>query len=45
MLQWLSTELQKRQTKAATSMGLGTTANNLGMLAIGVNNAAGLGDH
>jgi hypothetical protein len=37
-----------RATKAiaqgATSMGLGTTADNLGMLAIGVNNAAGEGD-
>ena len=30
--------------QAATSMGLGTTADNVGMLAIGVNNAAGLGD-
>ena len=30
--------------QAATSMGLGTTADNLGMLAIGVNNAAGIGD-
>ena len=30
--------------QASTSMGLGTTADNLGMLAIGVNNAAGIGD-
>ena len=30
--------------QAATSMGLGTTSDNVGMLAIGVNNAAGLGD-
>ena len=25
-------------------MGLGTTSDNVGMLAIGVNNAAGIGD-
>jgi hypothetical protein len=30
--------------QAATSMGFGTTADNVGMLAIGVNNAAGIGD-
>ena len=30
--------------QAATSMGFGTTADNLGMLAVGVNNAAGIGD-
>ena len=30
--------------QASTSMGLGTTADNVGMLAIGVNNAAGIGD-
>ena len=30
--------------QASTSMGLGTTSDNVGMLAIGVNNAAGLGD-
>ena len=30
--------------QAATSMGLGTTADNVGMLAVGVNNAAGIGD-
>jgi len=30
--------------QAATSMGLATTADNFGMLAVGVNNAAGLGD-
>ena len=30
--------------QASTSMGLGTTADNIGMLAIGVNNAAGIGD-
>ena len=30
--------------QAATSMGLGTTADNVAMLAVGVNNAAGLGD-
>jgi hypothetical protein len=30
--------------QAATSMGLGTTSDNVGMLAIGVNNAAGIGD-
>ena len=30
--------------QASTSLGLGTTADNFGMLAIGVNNAAGLGD-
>ena len=30
--------------QAATSMGLGTTADNVGMVAVGVNNAAGLGD-
>jgi hypothetical protein len=30
--------------QAATSMGLGTTSDNVGMLAVGVNNAAGIGD-
>ena len=30
--------------QASSSMGLGTTSDNVGMLAIGVNNAAGLGD-
>jgi len=30
--------------QAATSMGLGTTADNVGMVAVGVNNAAGIGD-
>ena len=30
--------------QAATYMGLGTTADNVAMLAVGVNNAAGLGD-
>ena len=30
--------------QASTSLGLGTTADNFGMLAIGVNNAAGIGD-
>jgi len=30
--------------QAAASLGLGTTADNFGMLAIGVNNAAGIGD-
>ena len=30
--------------QAATSMGYGTTADNVGMLAIGVNNAAGIGN-
>jgi hypothetical protein len=34
----------KATAQGATSMGLGTTADNLGMLAIGVNNAVGLGD-
>ena len=34
----------KAINQAATSMGLGTTADNVGMLAIGVNNAAGIGD-
>jgi hypothetical protein len=34
----------KATAQGATSMGLGTTADNLGMLAIGVNNAAGVGD-
>ena len=29
--------------QASASMGLGTTADNFGMLAVGVNNAAGLG--
>ena len=30
--------------QASSSMGLGTTSDNLGMLAVGVNNAAGIGD-
>ena len=30
--------------QATTSMGLGTTADNVGMVAVGVNNAAGIGD-
>jgi hypothetical protein len=30
--------------QGATSLGLGTTADNFGMLAIGVNNTAGIGD-
>jgi len=30
--------------QAATSMGLGTISDNVGMVAVGVNNAAGLGD-
>ena len=30
--------------QASTSLGLGTTADNFGMLAVGVNNAAGIGD-
>jgi len=30
--------------QAATSMGLGTIADNVGMVAVGVNNAAGIGD-
>ena len=34
----------KATNQAATSMGLGTTADNVGMLAVGVNNAAGVGD-
>jgi hypothetical protein len=34
----------KALNQAATSMGFGTTADNLGMLAIGVNNVAGIGD-
>jgi hypothetical protein len=34
----------KAINQASTSMGLGTTADNIGMLAIGVNNAAGIGD-
>ena len=34
----------KATNQGATSMGLGTTANNLGMLAIGVNNDASIGD-
>ena len=34
----------KSINQASASMGLGTTADNFGMLAIGVNNAVGIGD-